>query len=96
MCFSRKRRSFKSIENKEFTADEDVQPILPQKPLNFQIKQLEKLLSGEINPPKVYNDKSEVMLLLDSLRVMQRIKEVSCKGNHQEPVYDVPRRCYDK
>ena len=64
--------------------------------LKFHIKQLEKLLSGEINSPKKIEDKTDVMLLLDSLRVMQSLQSVSWQEPQNEPVYDVPKRNYDQ
>jgi len=87
--------SYNSIDRSRSRSSKEETPILPKKPVNFQIKQLEKLLSGQINPPTAPRDKSEVMLLLDSLRVMQRIQQVSCQDDQEDPVYDVPRRCYD-
>lgn len=87
--------NYNSIDRSRIRSTKEKAPILPKKPVSFQIKQLEKLLAGHINPSTAPRDKSEVMLLLDSLRVMERIQQVSCQDTHEDPVYDVPRRCYD-
>eukprot|EP00092_Neocalanus_flemingeri_P008936 GFUD01009613.1.p1 GENE.GFUD01009613.1~~GFUD01009613.1.p1 ORF type:complete len:614 (+),score=165.87 GFUD01009613.1:43-1884(+) len=84
-----------TIDKEDEKAEEDEPPKLPKKPLKFQISQLERLLNGNINPPNVPADKSEVILLLDSLRVMQSLQAVSCQDQAPCPLYDVPRRCYD-
>ena len=90
-----KLTSYNSIDKNHEWPDERPPPVLPKKPLKFHINQLEKLLKGNINPTNTPADKSEVLLLLDSLRVMQSLQAVSCQDPTPSPVYDVPRRCYD-
>ena len=84
-----------SISKGEKNSETEQPPDLPKKPIKFHINQLEKLLNGDINPPNVPEDKSGVMLLLDSLRVMQSLQAVSCKDTTPFSLYDVPKRSYD-
>jgi len=89
-------KRYKSVDPGSEHPDIQSQPAIPKKPLKFHIKQLEKLLSGDINPPKKVEDTSDVMLLLDSLRVMESLQSVSWQEPQNEPVYDVPKRNYDQ
>ena len=68
---------------------------LPLKPLRFQIKQLESVLSGSLCPPPHLGDQMEVQLKLDSLRVMQSLEMMNKSKEYQSQIiYDFPRYLY--
>ena len=73
-------------------------PPLPVKPLNFQIKQLEKLVQGIIRPPnfsdKIEN-KKEIEKKLESLKLMHQIENIHCSSDETEnQIYAVPKYFY--
>ena len=64
---------------------------LPLKPLKFQIRQLESILSGSLSPPHL-GDQMELQLKLDSLRVMQSLEMMNKAKEYQsQNIYDSPR-----
>jgi len=68
-------------------------PPLPPKPISFHIKQLEKLLSGKINPGPLDPERKEAALIrLGSLKVLQNMDfEGGLGDKEEEAIYDLPR-----
>merc|ERR1719410_3365536 len=66
--------------------------MLPDKPIRFQIKQLEQLLCGQLCPPAGRcGDCFSLQLRLDSLRVMRSLEGAGLTSPPTDLVYDVPR-----
>ena len=66
----------------------------PIKPIKFQIKQYEKLMSGQLNPPKFKNDdlsRKEIVNLLESLEILRKFEQISCKELDNISFHDSPR-----
>ena len=66
--------------------EEETPPALPSKPTRFEAKQLERLLSGELNPPRPL-DRSAVLATLVQLKVQLGEEMGENPAPHPAPGY---------
>ena len=71
-------------------------PVLPVKPLRFQIKQLEKLVAGDISPHHQSINKTEIETKIQQLKLMLQMENISCSKDdfHDNNIYAVPKFFY--
>ena len=88
-------------EDLKFNQQEDrigKPPPLPVKSLNFQIKQLENLVQGNIKPPNFSNiirNKKEIEKKLESLKLMHQMENINCSSVQTEnQIYAYPKYFY--